>query len=152
MKLFLGRHGEASFNAPSDRERELTQVGVQATQAVAKAHREELGTVKNVWSSELVRARQTAAIYAEELDVPISSRDYLAPDYEAEEVLEALAKEKIDGDLLIVSHQPLIGDLVSLLVRGNIFDGHPYVTSEIVVMEVDEWASACAEKLAEYRP
>ncbi len=152
MKLFLGRHGEASFNAPSDRERALTPVGIQATQAVLRVQRDVLASVRHIYSSELVRARQTANVYAEALGIALETRAYLAPDYDAEEVLEALGRETFSGDVLVLSHQPLVGDLVSLLVSGNTYDSHPYLTSEIVAMELEHWSPGCAQKLAEYRP
>ena len=152
MKVFIGRHGEATFNAPSDRERALTDNGVKACQALIEAQQAAFSGVTQLWSSDLVRAQQTAAIYAEKLGLETQTREYLAPDYDAEEVIEALAKEAFTGDLLLVSHQPLVGDLVSVLASGNVFDAHPYVTSEIVVLELDEWAKGCATKIAEYRP
>lgn len=151
MRVFLGRHGEASFNAPSDRERALTPNGVQATQFVQSTNQAVFSDVRHVLSSELVRARQTAEIYAEALGVANQTRTFLAPDYDAEEVLQALARESFDGDVLIVSHQPLVGDLMSLLVAGNIYDAHPYATSEMVALELDHWAAGCAKKLGEYR-
>ncbi|MDX1451530.1 MAG: phosphohistidine phosphatase SixA [Oleiphilaceae bacterium] len=152
MKLFLGRHGEASFNAPSDRQRELTPAGVRASQQLIKAHIDVMSEVNTLWASELVRARQTAGIYAEALGLTVQTREYLAPDYDAEEVLAALSKEQFAGDILIVSHQPLVGELVSLLVEGNVYDAHPYVTSEIVAMDVEHWVAGGATRLRDYRP
>ena len=137
MKLFIGRHGEASFNAPSDRERPLTPNGISITQKLRDDHLAELAQAQLIWSSDLRRAQETATIYAEKLNLNIDTKNFLSPDCEADRVLRKLQALDADACVLIISHQPLVGELVSLLCEGSIYMAHPYTTSEIVVVECE---------------
>lgn len=137
MRLFIGRHGQASFDAESDRVRPLTSIGVSETQALRDKYSEELKQVQAIWASDLKRANETACIYADKLGLEIETKNFLSPDCEASRVLNKLQDTAPDASLLIVSHQPLVGELVSLLCEGNIYAAHPYATSEIVVVDCD---------------
>ncbi|MFT5718203.1 MAG: phosphohistidine phosphatase [Oleiphilaceae bacterium] len=137
MKLFIGRHGQASFNAESDRARPLTAVGITETENLLDLYISELKQAQVIWASDLTRANETACIYADKLDLEIETKNFLSPDCEAERVVKKLHALEPDACVLIVSHQPLVGELVSLLCEGNIYAAHPYVTSEIVVVECE---------------
>jgi len=137
MKLFIGRHGQASFNAESDRARPLTAVGITETENLLGLYISELKQAQVIWASDLTRANETACIYADKLDLEIETKNFLSPDCEAERVVKKLHALEPDACVLIVSHQPLVGELVSLLCEGNIYAAHPYVTSEIVVVECE---------------
>jgi len=152
MKLFIARHGEASFNAPSDRERPLTQNGLAVTARLADKHMQDLQPVSRIWCSDLVRAKETASIYAEILSHAAEPKSCLAPDCEPEEVLEELQSLTPEESLLIVSHQPLIGDLVSFLCVGNVYESHPFMTSEIVVLECETFVRGTARLVSDFRP
>jgi len=135
MKLFIGRHGQASFDAESDRARPLTAVGILETEKLRDHYISELKQAQVIWASDLKRANETACIYADKLDLKIETKNFLSPDCEADRVLKKLQDLEPDACVLIVSHQPLVGELVSLLCEGNIYLAHPYVTSEIVVVD-----------------
>jgi len=137
MKLFIGRHGQASFDAESDRARPLTAVGTSETERLRDHYISELKQAQVIWASDLKRANETACIYAEKLDLNIETKNFLSPDCEADRVLKKLQSLDPDACVLIVSHQPLVGELVSLLCEGNIYLAHPYVTSEIVVIDCE---------------
>jgi len=137
VKLFIGRHGQASFDAESDRARPLTLDGISATERLRDEHLPELTQVQEIWSSGLKRANETAAIYAQKLDIKVETKNFLSPDCEADRVLVKLQELESSACVLIVSHQPLVGELVSLLCEGNIYLAHPYTTSEIVVVECE---------------
>ncbi len=151
-RVFIGRHGEASFNAPSDRERPLTERGIKATRDLAERHKDAYAEVTEIWCSHLVRARETAAIYGKLLGLTPQPKDFLAPDCEPEEVLKELNAHQQTGDLMIVSHQPLVGDLVSWLCAGNVFDGHPYSTSEMLQLEAEVFSRGTAKITADFLP
>jgi phosphohistidine phosphatase len=136
MKLFIARHGEASFDADTDFSRPLTQRGIDQTRVLADQNLSTLNEVRSIWASPLLRAQQTAKIYQEILELDIHTQPFITPDSSPKQVLRQLSKANLDS-LLIVSHQPLVGDLVSLLVEGNCFQPHPFVTSELVVLECD---------------
>lgn len=137
MKLFIGRHGQASFDAESDRARPLTAAGISETEKLRDHYLSELKQAQFIWASDLKRANETACIYADKLDLKIETKNFLSPDGEAHRVLKKLQALEPDACVLIVSHQPLVGELVSLLCEGNIYFAHPYATSEIVVLECE---------------
>lgn len=152
MRLYIARHGQASFNAENDNARALTPVGIQETGYLFNAHRQELEQVEHVWASPLVRAQQTARILSAQNVQGIETTAILTPDEEPENVLQALAVLSLRASVLLVSHQPLIGDLVSLLVHGNLYDPHPFATSEIVVLDVPSLMPGAARIVADYLP
>lgn len=136
MKLFISRHGEASFDAESDFSRPLTERGVQQTSALAKEHLSILSEVSQIWVSPLLRAQQTAKVYQDQLKCDVHTKPFIIPDSSPKQVLRQLNQAGIDN-VLLVSHQPLVGDLVSLLVEGNTYQPHPFITSELVVLELE---------------
>jgi phosphohistidine phosphatase len=138
MKLFIARHGQASFNNEVDGERPLTAVGRRATESLFETYREQLMAVDRLWVSPLRRAQQTAEILSGYRPERIETHDELEPDEEPLNVLSALERVSIDSSVMLVSHQPLVGDLVSLICHGNLFDPHPFVTSEIVVIDLEQ--------------
>jgi len=152
MKIYISRHGEASFNASSDRERPLTPVGVEQTKLLLKTHLSDLSAIDAIWSSDLERAKETAAIYADQLKLSVEEKRFLAPDDEPKTVLRHLQSLGADAQLLIVSHQPLVGELVSFLCEGNVYQSHPYTTSEIVVVECEMPEKGLGTKVANFIP
>jgi len=152
MKLLIARHGQASFNANSDSERPLTQTGIEQTKRLVNNYLADLADVDAVWSSDLKRAKQTASIYAQQLSLEVQEKNFLTPDDEPEMVLKNLHSQDANSTLLIVSHQPLVGELVSLLCDGNVYNAHPYTTSEVVVIECDIAEAGLGTKVANYLP
>ena len=62
MKVYIMRHAQASFNAPSDRERPITDAGIKQTQNLLLANRDNISDINLIWSSDLLRAKQTAGL------------------------------------------------------------------------------------------
>ena len=60
MRLLLMRHGKASFNAPTDAQRPLTQSGSAAV--IKQSHKAAVPwhEFTRLWASPYVRAQQTA--------------------------------------------------------------------------------------------
>ncbi|MFT7372314.1 MAG: phosphohistidine phosphatase [Oleiphilaceae bacterium] len=152
MKLFISRHGEASFDAESDRARPLTAAGMSETKTLRDQYISALTQVQVIWASDLKRANETAGLYADELALKIETKNFLSPDCEADRVLKKLQTLDTDACVLIVSHQPLVGELVSLLCEGNIYAAHPYVTSEIVVVECEMAEPGMGTITADFQP
>lgn len=151
MKVFIARHGEASFDAPSDFERNLTQKGEATTQRLVDSNLEQLKSVSEIWCSHLTRAVQTADIYARALSLKPQRQTFLTPDSSPAQVLRKLEKHADIEAILLVSHQPLVGDLTGLLC-GNGYGAHPFATSEVVVLEMDYPAQGMASKIANFLP
>ncbi|WP_043315469.1 phosphohistidine phosphatase SixA [Microbulbifer sp. HZ11] len=144
MLLFVMRHGHAEPFRKSDETRALTEEGRAEVASVCKQRASELAQVKTIWASPFVRTRQTAKIVAETFDLPVEVQEFLTSDTPVELVLEALvsADEKV-FPLLLVSHQPLVGNLVNGLCGSG--DEHPMATSSLACLSSEIWARDCAE-------
>jgi phosphohistidine phosphatase len=118
MKIYLVQHGEAVSEAV-DPARPLSAKGREEVAAVAAWLRGRGVRVGEVWHSTKVRARETAEILAEALLPGKKPTEHqgLAPNDAPEALLDELAAPK--GDLVIVSHLPILGRLASLLITGR---------------------------------
>jgi len=120
MKLFLMRHGHAAADA-DDARRQLSSRGTEATRRIAGFLKTSgaLAAVQEIWYSQLVRARQTAELMREELGsaARLVETPGLRPGDDAVAVADRL--ERLDHGLLIVGHEPQLGALATLLVRGK---------------------------------
>lgn len=152
MKLLIARHGEASFDAPSDRDRALTSNGIDITKGVLDRNIEELRKVGVIWSSDLLRAKETAAIYSDKLQIPVDRKSYLSPDGDPNKIIKEINALDSDVHLLIVSHQPLVGEFVSLLCEGHVYKAHPYNTSEIVLVECEIPGPGLGRQIGNFLP
>ncbi len=85
MKIFVLRHGMTS-NADADELRELTETGVREVEDVVNLRRDDLSGVTRIYSSPLLRVKQTLKIAARILEFQ---------------------------DAIVESHRPLNVDLVS---------------------------------------
>ena len=124
MNLYLLRHAEAVPREGSipDSERPLTPDGVRTMKESALGMRALKMKVSLVLSSPLVRARQTAEIAAAALGVKhkIAFTNNLAPDADPEAMIAELAgKYASCKDLLLVGHEPYLGQLASVLLTGS---------------------------------
>eukprot|EP01034_Spumella_vulgaris_P011992 gene11992-15255_t len=116
MKLWVLRHGEAESHAPSDAQRNLTERG---REEVLHSAAHLIGQpISAIIASPYVRAQQTAQLVREALGfVPeIRTVSWLTPDGNPLQVLEKL---DTDDNVLLVSHQPLVGNLISFLQHGH---------------------------------
>lgn len=123
MNIYLLRHAEAEPRAPgcSDEERELTGKGrEQAERAAAwlRAHEVE---VDALLSSPLIRAVQTAQPVAEALGKAVVTDYRLAGMRLSAGDLQDLAREyQVAGSMLLVGHEPDMGDLIRELTKGQV--------------------------------
>jgi phosphohistidine phosphatase len=136
MKLWILRHGEAHSQARSDAERQLTTRG---RDEVLKSAAHLLGKPLHlIIASPYVRAQQTAELVHQVLGLnePIMSVPWLTPDSDPQQVLSQLDRYSMD-DVLLVSHQPLVGALVGLLVAGHYREAQPMNTASLAELEGD---------------
>lgn len=136
MNLWILRHGEAHLHAATDAERELT----------AKGREEVLGSAAQLqglplrWiiASPYVRAQQTAELVREALGFTgdIVTAPWLTPEGQPRKVLEHLDAYGSDN-VLLVSHQPLVGALIGLAVHGNVQQPEPMHTASLAHLEAD---------------
>lgn len=138
-RVYLMRHGDAVFKAKTDAERTLSEHGRGEVAAMVQYLAGE--TITRVETSPYVRARQTAAIIQSELEkggaqIPVNVSDYITPNDEPRRVIQRLQATIGDADsVLIVTHQPLVGMLISLLVDGVAL-GMPLATASVACLEI----------------
>lgn len=91
-----------------------------------------------ILASPYLRAQQTAALMRSELNFPrnVATAPWLTPDDSPDRVLRFLS-ERSESNLLLVSHQPLVGQMVSLLVDGNRSSHYPMPTAALAGIELD---------------
>ncbi|WP_309385920.1 phosphohistidine phosphatase SixA [Cerasicoccus frondis] len=122
MKLFLLRHAEATYDAPTDQARELTPKGERSIDKLCgRLKAKEFANLPALHHSTLVRARQTAELFRDglQLDVPLKEMPGLAP---MDDPL-ALSDWLHEGgeDRMLVGHNPHLSILASWLLTGNAF-------------------------------
>ena len=134
MKVWILRHGEAQAHARTDAERNLTEHGrAEVLRSAAHLIGQPLGAII---ASPYVRAQQTAQLVRDVLGFQpeILTVPWLTPD---EDVRQVLKKLDTDDDVLLVSHQPLVGNLISLLQHGHQRQPQPMYTASLAQLEGD---------------
>ncbi|WP_133543448.1 phosphohistidine phosphatase SixA [Mesocricetibacter intestinalis] len=126
MKIFIMRHGEAQLLAATDSERHLTERGERQAYAQGQWLREQEIRFDKVLVSPYVRAQETLAqinrCFAGELAAKSENWDALTPYGNAAPIrdyLALLAQENNHQCLLLVSHLPLVGEIVAELCGNN---------------------------------
>lgn len=147
MNLVIMRHGEAEMFANNDAARNLTNRGQLQAQAAGECL-QQLGFIPDqCWLSPYQRTRQTAAAVLNAFsDVPQHVFDWLTPDNHPEKVIELLARDDVKN-LLLISHQPLVGGLVSLLVdsSANPQGNYPMAPASMVMLQTQSLLAGCCQ-------
>ena len=138
MKLWILRHGEAEHHARRDAERELTahgrdQVLCSAAHLIGKP-------LERILVSPYVRAQQTAELVRVALGFTgeLMTVPWLTPESEPKFAVSQLPDS---GNVLLVSHQPFVGELISLLQHGHVRQPQPMHTASLAELE-GEWPLA----------
>lgn len=127
MHVYLLRHGEAADLGPdggfSDEQRELTPQGIEKLQLACRSYARLMVPPDRILHSPLARARQTAKILAQHTGLAgeLASSDELTPSANPAITVDLLQGELLDGGeaIVLVGHQPHLGDLLGLLLFGN---------------------------------
>jgi len=123
MQLYIVRHGIAidreDAECPPEAERYLTEEGIERTKQVAEAVAARGIDADLMFSSPYVRAMQTAAIFASELEYSkqkIRRTDSLLPGAEPGAFLRELAREKDVSIVFCFGHAPHVDGLLAAAV------------------------------------
>jgi len=129
MHVYLLRHGDAATSAPdgshNDDGRELTPDGIEKLRIACDVYARMIEPPQQIVHSPLIRARQSAEILLaattpgqEDL---LSENSELRPGGRAMRVVDTLQAEFLNGckTLVLVGHEPLLGDLLGMLTSGN---------------------------------
>lgn len=124
MDVWILRHAVAEDSSPSgrDEDRELTSDGARRARDVGRALAALEPGISRIVTSPYRRARQTAEAVAAALGLEsaLTESRALEPDRDPEDILHEVAGGSAagEGDVLVVGHQPHLGELLGLLVGG----------------------------------
>ncbi len=120
------RHGIAkpqeALEIPSDRERPLSAKGMKRMWKAAEGLAKLGLSIDRILTSPLLRARQTAEVVAEVLKLKARVKEVpeLAAEGSVQDLLSCLANYRENKGLLLVGHQPLLGETAAfLLCKGK---------------------------------
>ena len=124
MNLYLLRHGIAvepgTPGSARDAERPLTPEGERKLEKIAQAMAALELSFDLILSSPYVRARQTAEIVADRLNLRkrVEFCDTLMPSGSAKHLVDLL-NHRHSNNVLLVGHEPYQSELISLLTAGD---------------------------------
>ena len=114
MELILWRHAEAEDGIP-DSARELTDKGRKQADLMAAWLRPRLPKNTRIIVSPTRRTQQTASALNQDFE---TVRE-IGPGVSPETVLNAVGWPDAKGAVLVVGHQPTLGEVAALLMSGD---------------------------------
>jgi phosphohistidine phosphatase len=124
LELYIIRHGVAAERGeeyPDDSKRPLTSSGISRLRKEAKAL-DAIGVAFDlILTSPLVRARQSADVFAETMKSKptVANTDSLAPAGTPTAVMQELGKHMRKGRIALVGHEPNLGELAARLIGAK---------------------------------
>jgi len=124
MQIYIMRHGQARLQAPSDALRQLSSEGQREAVRMGRWLATQIHQLDLVLHSPYVRAVETWQAVREVLPdaVKVEQLDGLVPGGDAREIadlLVGLEPQLTHGNVLVISHLPLVGYLVNELVPAE---------------------------------
>ena len=117
MNLILWRHAEAEDGSP-DAARKLTAKGEKQAQKLARWLKERVEKPVRILVSPTVRTQQTAAAFSTKFETNTEVGVHASP----ERILHAVGWPQAEGTVLVVGHQPTLGQLAAMLLAGQEID------------------------------
>ena len=136
MQVFIMRHGDAALDAASDSVRPLTSCGCDESRLMANWLKGQKVDIERVLVSPFLRAEQTLDVVGECMNLPGNVDVLPCGDVGMVSAwLQTLANEGV-ASVLVISHLPLVGYLVSELCPGE--TPPMFTTSAIASVTLDE--------------
>ncbi|WP_425638434.1 SixA phosphatase family protein [Algoriphagus yeomjeoni] len=138
-RLFLLRHGEASFSNSSDFQRQLTKKGRENLIRMGGRLNSSLQTVDLMYCSAATRTMETAEIIEKYISIKESvfTKDIYTGDMR--NIIEMLEKTSIAvNTCLVVGHNPTISLLLSHISGDNYLGLQPGMMA-IIDLEISDW-------------
>ena len=147
MKLLIMRHGEATPLVNSDANRALTTWGVEQAKNAARILVEKGYRPELILVSPLLRAQQTASevskvTYNQVTTVNQETVALLSPESVVEDLvkyleqfLELSLEERVETEIMLVSHQPLVSLLIDYLSGEQV----GMSTANVALVEMNSW-------------
>jgi phosphohistidine phosphatase len=114
MELILWRHAEAENGTP-DHERQLTSKGVRQARKMAAFLQTHLPHDTRILVSPAVRTQQTVHALTNEYE----TEQNIGPGSSPQAVLKAAGWPQSEGNVLVVGHQPYLGEIAALLLADS---------------------------------
>ena len=136
MKLFILRHGMTA-EADADERRELSAKGIKEVEDVVHLRRDDLQGVTRIYSSPMMRVKQTLEIAARTLGLQgtIVESQNLTTGSRLNEIVSFVSDLDFEaGDILLSSHQSCTSILVLWLTGEDIL----IPNGSLLAIEVDE--------------
>ena len=114
MDLILWRHADAESGVP-DEDRKLTAKGEKQAERMAAWLKENLPKGAVVLASPAHRARDTAIAFTKKFETSAEVGTTARP----QSVLKAAGWPRGEGTVLVVGHQPTLGQAAALAVTGK---------------------------------
>ena len=114
MDLILWRHAEAVDDTP-DHDRKLTAKGVKQAEKIAAFLRQHLPEHHRILVSPATRTQQTASALTDHFTLVPA----IAPGASAQAVLRAAQWPDAGDTVLLVGHQPTLGEVAAQLLGSN---------------------------------
>lgn len=133
-RLLLVRHAKSDWNHPnlSDHDRPLNERGKKDVVRIAKYLADKSEKPAVIYASTANRATETARSIAEILNYDLTEirREQILYNSSCEDYLDLIAE--IDDQFesaMIVGHNPIMEELVSLLTSGNYYNDEVYMST-----------------------
>jgi len=121
LQLWLLRHGEAvPHDSKPDDDRELTARGERQSLAAGQGLARLGVEFSACYTSPKVRARDTARLACEALNVDPVEADSVAEGFDRDDALELLYAHGDDARILVVGHEPDFSQVVHDLTGGRV--------------------------------
>ena len=139
MNIVIMRHGQAETYAPSDAQRNLTELGHQQARAAGQCLQQLSLSFDQVWVSPYNRAQQTAdEVLLSLAESPRFTAAGLTPESPVATVIDKL-EQSDSKNVLIVSHQPLVSVLVALLNTADSRSGPPMAPASMAMLSTEKF-------------
>jgi phosphohistidine phosphatase SixA len=138
MNLYLLRHGEAEASASTSAGRQLTEAGHLEIASVAMQFASKRLEIDACFVSPALRAKQTAETFLSHIfnSPEPSIIDELSANQRAASLMHFL--EQISANnVLLVSHNPILPELLAQLTRGNVDDLVILATGDLACVSLE---------------
>lgn len=152
MLLYLVRHAIAAERETAETDdfhRALTPEGIKKMRHSAEVLRRLKVSISEIWSSPLVRARQTAELLAAEFDPAprIEHLSALEPDAPPADALSQLSRRASQTNIAFVGHEPFMGECAAYLLTARMGGLVEFKKGGVCCFEVDDPGPPCRARL-----
>lgn len=148
MRIYIVRHGKATEQPearsefprpegyPSDWDRPLTRRGMAQATYLGAQVRDGERRINVILSSRYPRAIQTARLIAAEIGAEVRLVSELEVDHSVSEAMRLLDEYRGSRAIMLVGHNPQLGELLSVLSSGLSAQELVLKTGELVALEM----------------